>query len=297
VPVCDGYTLRHFACDLPINGSQLTSWMVRLRYGQEMAGCVSGPFGEHKHVWEECVAIKESSCCSVSPIRLGMDWKKSVLGGNLTNTNSTALALADVTNVKGNTSPASPMSRSAAAAASSPQQFVLPDGRTVAVADEAAYCAEALFQPGLILSVCPDTATPATCATAPGQQHSFALSGAAEHKNGIHRAAMWSYNQCDKSLQCQMAGAVVLSGGSSRFSGMQARLKSEMEALACGKQPGAQRVRMKVHAEPTESGGADLVWTGASCLASSIQAGGAGVSLSKAAYESSGAGAAWKYVI
>ncbi len=86
------------------------------------------------------------------------------------------------------------------------KEYMLPDRKTITITHEAYTCAEALFNPTLI-----------------GKHHEKTL--------GVHQAVLHVYNKCDDHIKKLLAKNVVLSGGSTMFEGMKARLSKELNAL------------------------------------------------------------------
>ena len=110
------------------------------------------------------------------------------------------------------------------------QSYEFPDGNTLAFGNERFRCTEVLFQPSL----------------------------AGKQAQGIHDATFNAIMTCDKDKRQEMCSNIVLSGGSTMFDGIAARLRKEIIALA-----GTNNVN--VIAEPYRK---YAVWIGGSILAS-----------------------------
>ncbi|CAE7723248.1 ACT1, partial [Symbiodinium pilosum] len=109
--------------------------------------------------------------------------------------------------------------------------FELPDGSVVMVGPERFRCPEMLFQPSLF----------------------------GKDEIGIQRLLYQAIRSCNLNIRGDLAGNVVLAGGSSLFDGMPERIRVELEALVEG------RVIVKVTAEPMRK---YCTWMGGSLLAS-----------------------------
>mmetsp|Transcript_3847 Transcript_3847/g.4258 ORF Transcript_3847/g.4258 Transcript_3847/m.4258 type:complete len:164 (-) Transcript_3847:56-547(-) len=104
-----------------------------------------------------------------------------------------------------------------------------PDGRTITVGNERFRCPEALFQPSLL-----DVKSP-----------------------GIHELVHNSILKCGCGLYKDLYGNIVLSGGSSMFTGITDRMKKEVSALA------SDNIKVEI-VEPKKYS----VWAGGSVLSS-----------------------------
>jgi actin len=111
------------------------------------------------------------------------------------------------------------------------QRYQLPNGRMIEIGDERFQCAEALFEPNLI-----------------GLQ-----------QDGIHKAAFSSIMKCDVDIRKDLYNNIVLSGGSTMFPNIAARLTKEIKALA------PTSMTIKVIAPPERK---YSTWIGGSILAS-----------------------------
>jgi len=111
------------------------------------------------------------------------------------------------------------------------KQYELPDGQVITVGAERFRCAEALFQPSHI----------------------------GKENDGIHQLTYNSILKCDIDIRKDLYQNIVLSGGSTMFPGIDARLKKEIQALA----PAAVKVKIVAPPERKYS-----VWIGGSILSS-----------------------------
>eukprot|EP01024_Parvocaulis_polyphysoides_P067690 TRINITY_DN811_c0_g1_i2.p2 TRINITY_DN811_c0_g1~~TRINITY_DN811_c0_g1_i2.p2 ORF type:complete len:410 (-),score=55.91 TRINITY_DN811_c0_g1_i2:244-1374(-) len=111
------------------------------------------------------------------------------------------------------------------------QQYELPDGQMIVVANERFRCPEVLFQPGII-----------------GME-----------AVGIHETTFNSIMKCDVDIRKELYGNVVLSGGTTMFPGIAERMNKEVTALA------PQSMKVKVVAPPERK---FSVWIGGSILSS-----------------------------
>jgi len=121
----------------------------------------------------------------------------------------------------------------AAAEASSDmeKQYELPDGNVITVGNERFRCPEVLFQPNFV-----------------GMESA-----------GIHKLTFDSIMKCDVDIRRDLYKNIVMSGGTTMFTGIPERLEKEMKALA------PQGMDIKVIAPPERK---YSVWIGGSILAS-----------------------------
>merc|ERR1712157_669137 len=111
------------------------------------------------------------------------------------------------------------------------QNYELPDGQVITVGAERFRCAEVLFQPNLI----------------------------GRESEGIHKLTFESIMKCDVDIRRDLYRNTVLSGGSTMFPNLDARLNKEMTTLA----PASIKVKVIAPAERKYS-----VWIGGSILSS-----------------------------
>ena len=111
------------------------------------------------------------------------------------------------------------------------KNYELPDGTVITVGAERFRCAEVLFQPNLI----------------------------GKENDGIHKLAFQSIQKCDIDIRRDLYTNTVLSGGSTMFPNIDARLKKEMQLLA----PASVKCKIVAPAERKYS-----VWIGGSILSS-----------------------------
>jgi len=109
--------------------------------------------------------------------------------------------------------------------------YELPDGQVITVGSERFRCPEVLFQPALI----------------------------GKESNGIHALTHSSIKKCDIDIRKDLYTNVVLSGGTTMFTGIDERLKKELAALA----PASAKVKIVAPPERKYS-----VWIGGSILSS-----------------------------
>jgi actin-related protein len=109
--------------------------------------------------------------------------------------------------------------------------FVMPDGNVINVTAERFRCPEALFQPSMIGKESP----------------------------GIHDTTFLAIMKCDTDIRKDMYANVVLSGGTTMFSGINDRMGKELTALA------PSTMKIKVIAPPDRR---NSVWNGGSILSS-----------------------------
>merc|ERR1719433_454842 len=107
--------------------------------------------------------------------------------------------------------------------------YGLPDGQIITVGSERLRCSEALFQPNML----------------------------GKEMKGIHKLAYESINKCANDDRREMYENIVLSGGSTMFTNMGARLREEMTALA----PASHKVTVLSQPERVYS-----AWIGGSIL-------------------------------
>eukprot|EP00466_Bigelowiella_natans_P017606 jgi/Bigna1/145879/aug1.105_g20587 len=109
--------------------------------------------------------------------------------------------------------------------------YELPDGKSVTIGNERFRCPEVLFTPDLI-----------------GQEQA-----------GVHQLTYQSIMKCDSCIRKDLYANIVLSGGSTMFTGIASRLNKELVAMA------PQTMKIKVLAPPSRKYSA---WIGGSILAS-----------------------------
>ncbi|KAH6893680.1 hypothetical protein BKA70DRAFT_1440460 [Coprinopsis sp. MPI-PUGE-AT-0042] len=109
--------------------------------------------------------------------------------------------------------------------------YELPDGQVITIGNERFRAPEALFNPALL-----------------GMEQA-----------GIHEAAYNSIYKCDLDIRRELYGNVVLSGGTTMFSGIADRMQKELTGMA----PASMRVKITAPLERKYS-----VWIGGSILAS-----------------------------
>tara|TARA_R110002050_G_scaffold277213_1_gene422797 strand:- start:134 stop:1255 length:1122 start_codon:yes stop_codon:yes gene_type:complete len=111
------------------------------------------------------------------------------------------------------------------------KSYSLPDGQIITIGSERFRCPEVLFQPSFL-----------------GMEAA-----------GIHEITYKSIMKCDVDIRKELYSNIVLSGGSSMFSGIVERLQKELTALA----PSTMRVKLVAPPERKYS-----VWIGGAILAS-----------------------------
>jgi actin-related protein len=111
------------------------------------------------------------------------------------------------------------------------QQYELPDGNVITIGSERFRCPEVLFQPNFV-----------------GMESA-----------GIHKLTFDSIMKCDVDIRRDLYKNIVMSGGTTMFTGIPERLEKEMKALA------PQGMDIKVIAPPERK---YSVWIGGSILAS-----------------------------
>ena len=111
------------------------------------------------------------------------------------------------------------------------KSYELPDGQVITIGNERFRCPEVLFQPSLIGMETP----------------------------GIHETTYNSIMRCDVDIRRDLYANIVLSGGTTMFTGLSERLTKEMTALA----PSTMKIKVVAPPERKYS-----VWIGGSILAS-----------------------------
>jgi actin-related protein len=111
------------------------------------------------------------------------------------------------------------------------RNYELPDGQVITIGNERFRCPEVLFKPNFI-----------------GRE--FA---------GVHQTTYDSIMKCDVDIRKDLYGNIVLSGGTTMFEGIDARMEKEIKALA------PQSMKIKIVAPPERK---YSVWIGGSILAS-----------------------------
>ena len=111
------------------------------------------------------------------------------------------------------------------------KSYELPDGQVITIGNERFRCPEVLFKPSLV-----------------GME-----------SDGIHTLTYNSIMKCDVDIRKDLYGNIVLSGGTTMFTGIAERMTKEIVALA------PQSMKIKVVAPPERK---YSVWIGGSILAS-----------------------------
>jgi len=111
------------------------------------------------------------------------------------------------------------------------KQYELPDGQVITIGNERFRCPEVLFKPSLI----------------------------GKESAGIHRTTYDSIMKCDVDIRKDLYGNIVLSGGTTMFTGVSERMSKEIIALA----PPSMKIKIVAPPERKYS-----VWIGGSILSS-----------------------------
>jgi actin-related protein len=111
------------------------------------------------------------------------------------------------------------------------KQYELPDGQVITVGNERFRCPEVLFKPNLI----------------------------GKESDGIHTTTYDSIMKCDVDIRKDLYGNIVLSGGTTMFTGIAERMQKEIQALA----PASMKIKIVAPPERKYS-----VWIGGSILSS-----------------------------
>jgi actin beta/gamma 1 len=111
------------------------------------------------------------------------------------------------------------------------KNYELPDGQVITVGNERFRCPEVLFKPSLI----------------------------GKESDGVHTTTYDSIMKCDVDIRKDLYGNIVLSGGTTMFEGIDARMEKEIKALA----PASMKIKIVAPPERKYS-----VWIGGSILAS-----------------------------
>jgi len=111
------------------------------------------------------------------------------------------------------------------------KNYELPDGQVITVGNERFRCPEVLFKPSLI----------------------------GKESDGIHTTTYDSIMKCDVDIRKDLYGNIVLSGGTTMFEGIDARMEKEIKALA----PSSMKIKIVAPPERKYS-----VWIGGSILSS-----------------------------
>jgi len=111
------------------------------------------------------------------------------------------------------------------------RNYELPDGQVITVGNERFRCPEVLFKPSFI----------------------------GKEAAGVHTTTYDSIMKCDVDIRKDLYGNIVLSGGTTMFDGIDARMEKEIKALA----PASMKIKIVAPPERKYS-----VWIGGSILAS-----------------------------
>jgi len=111
------------------------------------------------------------------------------------------------------------------------KNYELPDGQVITVGNERFRCPEVLFKPSLI----------------------------GKESDGVHTTTYDSIMKCDVDIRKDLYGNIVLSGGTTMFEGIDARMEKEIKALA----PASMKIKIVAPPERKYS-----VWIGGSILSS-----------------------------
>jgi len=113
------------------------------------------------------------------------------------------------------------------------KNYELPDGNVITIGNERFRCSEVLFNPSMV----------------------------GVESQGIHKLTYDSIQKCDVDIRRDLYKNIVMSGGTTMFSGIPERMTKEMKALA----PVASQEIVKIIAPPERK---YSVWIGGSILAS-----------------------------
>jgi len=111
------------------------------------------------------------------------------------------------------------------------KNYELPDGQVITIGNERFRCPEVLFKPQLI----------------------------GKESDGVHTTTYDSIMKCDVDIRKDLYGNIVLSGGTTMFEGIDARMEKEIKALA----PASMKIKIVAPPERKYS-----VWIGGSILSS-----------------------------
>lgn len=226
VPIFEGHALLHAANRLNIGGRDITDYLMRLLNDRGHSFTTSGEREIARDIKEnlchfEPKLVEFEHYYTVNNLLERAVIMRNVFGGDITRILSQYLPQSAEQDVD----------YQSIFNDLKTVDYELPDGQVIAVGEERLKAPQILFQPNLV----------------------------DQNGDGVHKLLLDSIGKCEKDIQRDLFGNVVLSGGSTMFHGILETLQMELEVFA------PKSTKIDVIAPPERK---DSVWIGGSMLSS-----------------------------